>query len=30
MNIKEWYLSTYPDDELGLELNDDTTFEGLF
>lgn len=30
MNIKEWYLSVYPEDELGLELNDDATFEGLF
>ena len=29
MNIKEFYLSNYPTDELGLELKDDTNFTGL-
>ena len=28
--IKDWYLSTYPEDELGRELNPEATFEGLF
>jgi len=30
MNIKEFYLNTYPTDELGEELNENTTFNGLF
>lgn len=30
MRIKEWYCSKYPDDELGEELKDDTTFYDLF
>ena len=29
MNIKEFYLKNYPDDELGNELNESATFEGL-
>ena len=29
-NIKKWYLETYPEDELGIHLNDNITFEGLF
>ena len=29
MKIKEFYLSNYPTDELGLELKDDTNFTGL-
>lgn len=28
-NIKNWYESTYPDDELGQEINPDATFEEL-
>ena len=30
MNIKEFYLNTYPTDELGEELNENVTFNGLF
>ena len=29
-NIKQYYLETYPTDELGNELNEFTTFAGLF
>jgi hypothetical protein len=29
MNIKEFYLETYPTDDLGLELNETPTFAGL-
>ena len=29
MNIKEFYLNTYPTDELGVELNDNANFVGL-
>jgi hypothetical protein len=29
MNIKEFYLNTYPTDELGVEINDKATFDGL-
>ena len=29
MNIKEFYLNTYPTDELGVELIETTTFVGL-
>lgn len=29
MNIKEFYLNEYPTDELGLELNEKATFDGL-
>lgn len=29
MKIKEFYLETYPSDELGLELNETPTFPGL-
>ena len=29
MNIKEFYLETYPTDDLGTELKDNTTFTGL-
>lgn len=28
--IKEWYIKEYPTDELGLEINDEITFEDLF
>ena len=28
--IKTYYLATFPTDELGLEINEDATFEGLF
>lgn len=28
--IKNWYLKSYPDDEFGIELNDDITFYDLF
>jgi hypothetical protein len=28
--IKEFYLSNYPTDELGNEINTKATFEGLF
>lgn len=29
MKIKQYYLNAYPTDELGMELNDEATFEGL-
>lgn len=29
-NIKKWYLETYPNDELGIYLNDNITFKDLF
>lgn len=29
MKIKEFYLETYPTDDLGLELNETPTFPGL-
>lgn len=28
--IKEWYMTEYPTDELGAELNQDITFYDLF
>lgn len=28
--IKEWYLTEYPDDELGVEMNKNVTFYDLF
>lgn len=28
--IKEWYMTEYPDDELGEEMNKDVTFYDLF
>lgn len=28
--IKEWYLRSYPTDDIGQELNPDITFQGLF
>jgi hypothetical protein len=30
MNIRTFYLATYPTDELGVELNPEATFIGLF
>jgi len=29
MNIKEFYLNTYPTDELGTEINENANFTGL-
>jgi hypothetical protein len=29
MKLKEFYLENYPNDELGLELNETPTFPGL-
>jgi len=29
MNIKDWYIKTYPSDLLGETLNDTTTFKDL-
>ena len=29
MNIKDFYLNTYPTDELGIEINEKATFVGL-
>jgi hypothetical protein len=29
MNIKEYYMNKYPQDELGVELNENATFVGL-
>ena len=28
--LKEWYTTNYPDDELGDEINPDSTFQNLF
>jgi hypothetical protein len=28
-NIKKWYTTTFPTDELGLEINPNATFLGL-
>ena len=28
--IKDWYTQEYPTDELGVEINSEATFEGLF
>jgi len=30
MNIKEFYLETYPTDESGVEINENATFIGLY
>ena len=30
MNIKEFYLETYPTDELGVGINEKATFIGLY
>lgn len=30
MNIRSYYLETYPDDDMGTEINKDATFLGLF
>lgn len=30
MNIKTYYLATFPTDELGSEINPQATFEGLY
>lgn len=30
MNIRNYYVSTFPTDELGIEINPNATFEGLF
>lgn len=30
MKIREYYLETYPTDDLGIEINSEATFEGLF
>ena len=30
MNIREYYLENFPTDELGIEINPEATFEGLF
>ena len=29
-NMKEYYLENFPTDELGIEINENATFEGLF
>lgn len=29
MTVKEFYLENYPSDELGVEINENTTFVGL-
>ena len=28
--MKAWYTTNYPDDELGAEINPDSTFQNLF
>jgi hypothetical protein len=30
MKIKQFYLESYPNDDLGLELNSEATFSGLW
>jgi len=30
MNIKEFYLEAFPTDELGVEINENATFIGLY
>ncbi len=30
MNIREFYLEMYPSDDLGVEINENATFDGLF
>lgn len=30
MKIKDWYLTTYESDSMGLEINSDITFADLF
>ena len=30
MTIREFYLEQFPTDDLGLELNENATFKGLF
>ena len=30
MSIREFYLSTYPSDDLGCEIDPEATFEGLW
>ena len=30
MNIKKWYVEEFKSDELGREISDNATFEGLF
>ena len=30
MNIREFYLEMYPTDDLGVEINENATFDGLF
>lgn len=29
MNIREYYLENFPTDELGVEINENATFDGL-
>ena len=29
-NMREYYLENFPTDELGIEINENATFEGLF
>ena len=29
-SLKSWYVDNFPADELGLELNPSSTFDGLF
>lgn len=29
-NLREWYMATYPDDEVGKTLNEETTFYDIF
>jgi hypothetical protein len=30
MNIREYYVEAFPSDELGIEINSEATFDGLF
>lgn len=30
LNVKEWYLSSFPTDELGMEMNESINFNDLF
>lgn len=30
VNIKKWYITAYPTDDMGNDINEDVTFRGLF
>jgi hypothetical protein len=30
MRLRDWYTTNFPSDELGIEIDDTATFDGLF